>query len=265
MSQTDISEKNQSEWEKKAAENVRLQMRLFGDCAVRTQSTGADISRFAGASESVVPIQAICFDLDGSLIDSMWVWGEIDVEYLGRLGIEKPDSLRPAIEGMSFHETAVYFKETFHLEDSVDRIKEDWTAMAWEKYGNDVPLKPGAAEFLAKCKACGIKLAIATSNARDLAEHVLSARGVLEDFDVLITGSEIVQGKPAPDVYVTAAKRLQTPPAACLVFEDIVAGIKAGRAAGMEVCVVQDAYSAGTDDEKLALAEYAISDFYQLL
>ena len=71
-------------------------------------------------------IKIAIFDLDGSLVDSMWIWKDIDIEYLGRFGIQLPQSLQSEIEGMSFSETAVYFKERFHIPDSLDKIKEDW-------------------------------------------------------------------------------------------------------------------------------------------
>ena len=91
--------------------------------------------------------KAIIFDLDGTLVDSMWMWYDIDVEYLGRFGIEVPDRLQADIEGMSFSETAVYFKERFNIPDSLEKIKSDWNQMAWDKYTNEVPMKEGAAEF----------------------------------------------------------------------------------------------------------------------
>ena len=88
-------------------------------------------------------IEAVIFDLDGSLVDSMWIWKDIDIEYLGRFGLEPPAGLQSEIEGMSFSETAGYFKERFRLPDSVEKIKEDWNRMAWDKYMSQVPLKEG--------------------------------------------------------------------------------------------------------------------------
>ena len=84
-------------------------------------------------------IKAVIFDLDGSMVDSMWIWRSIDIEYLGRFGIALPDKLQADIEGMSFSETATYFKERFALPDSLEQIKEDWNRMAWDKYEREVP------------------------------------------------------------------------------------------------------------------------------
>ena len=73
--------------------------------------------------EMLRDIDAVIFDLDGSLVDSMWLWRAIDIEYLGRFGITLPEDLQSKIEGMSFSETAVYFKENFPITDSLDEIK----------------------------------------------------------------------------------------------------------------------------------------------
>ena len=68
-------------------------------------------------------IEAVLFDLDGSLVDSMWIWRDIDIEYLGKFGIPLPEKLQADIEGMSFTETAAYFKERFQIPDSVEQMK----------------------------------------------------------------------------------------------------------------------------------------------
>lgn len=210
-------------------------------------------------------IDAVLFDLDGSLVDSMWVWKEIDVEYLGRFGILLPEGFQTEIQGMSFSETAVYFKEHFPIPDSLERIMEDWNRMAWGKYSNEVPLKPGIPEFLNFCRAEGIKLGIATSNSRKLVENIAGVHKLRDYFTCIVTGCDVKRGKPAPDIYLEAARQLGTAPERCLVFEDIVQGIQAGRNAGMRVCAVEDAYSAGEREAKRTLADYYIEDYRELL
>ena len=186
--------------------------------------------------EMLEGIEAVIFDLDGSLVDSMWMWRKIDIEYLGRFGLCVPDDLQERIEGMSFHETAVYFKTEFSLEDPLDKIKDDWNQIAWDKYEREVPLKPGIPEFLDNCKKNGIRLGIATSNSRELVENVAGTHGLKNYFSCIMTGCDVGRGKPAPDIYLAVAKELGTAPEKCLVFEDIVPGIQAGKSAGMRVC-----------------------------
>jgi len=88
-------------------------------------------------------IEAVIFDLDGSMVDSMWVWKSIDIEYLRKFGITLPEDLQASIGGRSFTETARYFKERFGLPDDLETIKADWNRMAWDKYTHEVPLKNG--------------------------------------------------------------------------------------------------------------------------
>jgi 16S rRNA pseudouridine516 synthase len=216
-------------------------------------------------SETILnQIEAVLFDLDGTLVDSLWVWKEIDIEYLGRFGIVPPLGLQEDIGGMSFTETAAYIKERFEIPDSVEQMKEDWNRMAWDKYTHEVPLKKGVPEFLALCREKGIRLGIATSNSRLLVENILRAHGLEGVFDCIVTGCEVNKGKPSPDVYLEAAKRCGVMPKNCLVFEDIVPGILAGKAAGMKVCAVHDAFSEEQSDEKRRLADSYIMDYTEL-
>ena len=188
-------------------------------------------------------IDAIIFDIDGTLIDSMWMWKAIDIEYLGKFGIPLPPTLQKDIEGMSFSETAVYFKETFQIPDSLDEIKADWNQMAYDKYTKEVTLKNGAGEFLEQCKKNGIKLGIATSNSRELVDATLKALKIRDYFDCVMTACEVTKGKPAPDIYLAVAEKIGINPMECLVFEDIEMGILAGKNAKMEVCAVEDDFS----------------------
>ena len=210
-------------------------------------------------------VEAVIFDLDGSMVDSMWIWRAIDIEYLGRFGIDLPENLQACIEGMSFSETAVYFKERFNLPDDLDTIKADWNRMAWDKYAYEVPVKDGVMEFLEYCMEHGIKVGIATSNSRELVENVVKARHLDKYFDCIMTGCDVEKGKPAPDIYLAVAKELGVAPENCLVFEDIIPGIQAGKAAGMRVCAVYDKYSEHQDEEKHRLADYYTYQFKELI
>lgn len=216
-------------------------------------------------SKLLTDIKAVIFDLDGSLVDSMWMWRAIDIEYLAKFGIPLPENLQSRIEGMSFSETAAYFKERFSIPDSIEQIKEDWNQMAWDKYEQEVPLKPGIPEFLELCTKTGIKLGIATSNSRQLVENIAKVHNLRNYFSCIMTGCDVAHGKPAPDIYLAVARELGCAPKHCLVFEDILPGIQAGKAAGMKVCAVEDAYSVNVRAEKQALADYYIESYYDLV
>ncbi len=210
-------------------------------------------------------IKAVIFDLDGTVVDSMWMWEAIDIEYLARFGIPLPTDLQKKISGMSFSETAVYFKETFGIPDSLDEIKADWNDMAMYKYCHEVPLKPGVLPFLQELKKRGIKTGIATSNSKELAMAVLEVLELRQYFDEVHMSCEVKTGKPAPDIYLLVAECLKEKPEHCLVFEDISEGILAGKAAGMKVCGVEDAFSAKYREEKKELSDYYISDYSEIV
>lgn len=215
-------------------------------------------------NDLLMDVDAVIFDLDGTLIDSMGVWESIDEEYLGRFGIPMPEDLQEAISGISVTQTAIYFKETFGISDSIQEIISDWNDMAMEHYTNRAPLKGGALLFLKYLKHRQIPCAIATSNSRDLTRAVLESHGITRYFQAVVTGEDIHKGKPEPDVYLEAAARLGARPSRCLVFEDIPYGIMAAARAGMGCAAVFDTFSAGEDDEKRRLADYYIRDYLDI-
>ena len=212
-------------------------------------------------------IKAVIFDLDGTLVDSMWMWRTIDIEYLTNQGIEVPENLeafQEELEGMGFTETAILFKERFKIPDSLEEIKNTWICMSGEKYRNEVPLKPGVKEFLDYLKERNMKIGISSSNSRELIQMVLEAHGILEYFDCITTCCEVKRGKPEPDVYLKTAQGLEVEPEACLVFEDVPMGILAGKRAGVKVCAIDDAYSRKQESQKRELADWYILDYTQL-
>ncbi|MCI1726726.1 MAG: HAD family phosphatase [Lachnospiraceae bacterium] len=213
----------------------------------------------------VKDFRSVIFDLDGTLVDSMGMWSDIDVEYLARFGIACPPNLQRDLEGLSFKENAVYFRERFHLKDPTEKIGQDWLDMSAEKYRTSIRLKPGVREFLEYLKKENISAAIASSNHYGLIADCLRSNGILEDFRAIITCDDVSANKPDPSVYLEAARRLGSEPSACLVFEDIPIGIEAGKNAGMTVCAVEDLYSASVAEQKSTLADFVIADFRELI
>ena len=213
-------------------------------------------------------IKAVLFDLDGTLVDSMWIWKSVDEEYFEKKGLvlssDEIDSFQQELEGMGFTETAVFFKKRFGIEDSLEEIKAAWISMATEKYCNEVPLKDGVKEFLEYLKEQQIPSAICSSNSIELIKMVLKAHEIDNYFTKMITCCDVSASKPAPDVYLAAAKALNVSPENCLVFEDVPKGIEAGRNAGMTVCAVDDAFSASDEKEKKEKADYFIRSYDEI-
>ncbi|MEG0688630.1 MAG: HAD family phosphatase [Hungatella sp.] len=209
--------------------------------------------------------KAVIFDLDGTLVDSMWMWKDIDIEFLTAYGYSCPDDLQKEIEGMSFSETAVYFKNRFELPLALEEIKAIWTKMSLSKYRDEVPLKQGVLEFLQHIKNLGLKAGIATSNGRDMVDAVINSLEIGSYFQVITTACEVAAGKPQPDIYLKVAQHLRVDPEDCLVFEDIPAGILAGKRAGMTVCAIEDDFSKDMREEKQLLADYYINNYFDIL
>ena len=210
-------------------------------------------------------IDAVIFDMDGTLVDSMWMWEQIDIDYLARFGLELPSDLQECIEGMSFRETAVYIKERFNIPEDIDTMMATWNDMAFEFYRTKVDFKPGAREFLQLLRKRGIKVGMATSNSMELVDVVLDHLDAHGYFDEIHTSSEVKHGKPFPDIYLLVAEKLGAEAGRCLVFEDILPGIWAGRAARMKVCAVYDRYAHQEINIALRYSDYYIRGFDVLL
>ena len=210
-------------------------------------------------------IKGVIFDLDGTLVDSMWVWSQIDIDYLKMHGHSIPSDLKDNIIHLSFSQTAAYFKERFNISDSIDKILTDWHNMAFNHYANNVKLKPGVKEFLQKLKDKKIKIALATSNSVPLLEACLRNNEIYHYFDSITTTDEVSNGKNCPDVYLLAASRINVAPENCLVFEDILPAVQGAKAANMKVVAVQDDDSLESKDLLIKYADKYIESFNELL
>lgn len=210
-------------------------------------------------------IKGAIFDLDGTLVDSMWVWSKIDIDYLESKGHALPENLNSEICHLSFTQTANYFKERFSLSDSIDTILKDWNNRAYNHYSENVKLKDGVKEFLDKLKENNIKIALATSNSVPLLEACLKNNGIYDYFDSITTTDEVSNGKNCPDVYLLAAKKLNVNPKNCIVFEDILPAIKGAKAADMTVIAVSDKHSLNDLDEIINHSDKYINSYFELI
>lgn len=211
-------------------------------------------------------IDAVIFDMDGTLLDSMWIWPSIDDVFLEKYGLEKPEGFHEGMEGMSYPEVAQYFLDLFPtLTQTKEEIMDEWNEMAHDRYVTKVPLKTGAKEFISIMREQGVKTGIATSNSRLLVNDTLKALEIENLFDSVRTSCEAGAGKPAPDVYLLVAEDLGVKPEKCLVFEDVPMGILAGKNAGMKVCAIEDDFTRPQRDRKRELADFYINDFDDIM
>ena len=206
-------------------------------------------------------MKAYIFDLDGTLLDSMGVWLNIDTEFLKKRGFAVPDGYFDKISSMSFSQTAAYTIERFGLPDTVDGLLQEWSDMAAYAYGHTVRMKPHAKEYLLALRKRGAKLAIATSAIPELCELALRSHGIYDWFDVICNSNEVGCGKSRPDVFLLAAQKLGVDPRDCVVFEDILDAVKSAKSVGMIVCGIYDKASECDWDTIRGMADYAILDF----
>ena len=210
-------------------------------------------------------IKGAIFDLDGTLVDSMWVWSQIDVDYLKMKGYSMPENLRNEISHLSFSQTAIYFKEKFNLDDPIETIIKDWNNMALDHYSNNVKLKLGVSDFLNILKSFKIKIALATSNSIPLLEACLKNNGIYNYFDSITTTDEVSNGKDCPDVYLLAADKLGINPKNCLVFEDILPAVQSAKVANMKVIAVEDKECVDSKEDLIKYSDKYIHSFLELL
>ena len=201
------------------------------------------------------------FDLDGTLLDSMHVWKEIDVEFLGKRGFTVPPGYSESLAGLSFQETAEEVIGRFGLRESPEAIMREWNKMALEAYRHRVRLKPYAREYLAGLKRRGIRLAACTALSRTLYLPALQNNGVYEYFDAFVSTDEVARGKNFPDAYLLAAERLGVPAGECVVFEDVLPAIRGALAAQMQVYGVFDDASKHDQEQIKAITDGYLYDF----
>lgn len=207
-------------------------------------------------------MKACIFDLDGTLLDSMKLWDEIDRDFLKKRGLAVPLDFAEAVSSLSFQEAAAYTVRRFRLPDSAEELMREWNDMAVYAYGHTVPMKPYAKEYLFRLKEHGVKLGIATSLSEKLYRPVLRQHGIEVLFDAMCSTDEVPsRSKSNPEVFLLAAKGLSVEPRDCVLFEDILVAVQSGKAAGMTVYGVYDEASGKNWDEIKRTADGVLYDF----
>lgn len=210
-------------------------------------------------------IKGAIFDMDGTLIDSMGIWEEIDREFLHKRGIEMPEELDKDIGHMSFYEAAVYFKERFDLKEGIEEIMAEWDEMAYYHYNHTIELKPGAMEYLQMLKDKDIKIGLATASSMKYIDAVLKKKEIYDYFEAISTVEEVKKDKSSPDIYIKTCEKLGIRPHECAVFEDIYVAVSSAKKAGMKVVGVYDEYAQHQMDDIKNKADMYIKDFYELM
>ncbi len=207
--------------------------------------------------------KAAIFDLDGTLLDSMGVWDQVDIDFLNKRGIEVPPDYMTKVSAMQFRQIAKYTIARFGLTDTPEELMQEWDDMASVAYSTTVEAKPGALDYLRDLKDSGVKLGVATSLPPRLREPALRHVGMFDLFNDIVSVDDANDvGKDQPDVYLLAAKRLGAAPVDCTVFEDLLVGMKSAKSVGMKVWAMHDDSSASDWPEICHLADGVLFDFH---
>jgi len=207
-------------------------------------------------------IDAVVFDLDGVLLQSEEVWDAVRERYVRERGGRYDEEVQRAMMGMSAPEWSRFLHEEAHVPDDPDEINSQVVRRMLEAYRHELPLLPGAVAAVRRA-ASAFPLALASSSNREVFEKVLELAGIAGCFQATVSAEEVEHGKPAPDVYLEAARRLGVAPERCTAVEDSHAGIRSAKSAGMRVVAIPNA-AFPPDTETVALADAVIRSLDEL-
>jgi HAD superfamily hydrolase (TIGR01509 family) len=209
------------------------------------------------------PVEAIIFDMDGTLIDSESVYLAAMQHAADTLGLALPLDLCHAMVGVPSHECNLMLQEHYGSDFDLAVFRGHFSTSVQQQMSERVPVKPGAVELLDFLRTQGLPLALATSAGRATAERNLGRAGLLDRFDAVATRDDVEHPKPAPDLYLEAAKRLGVAPERCVAFEDSSIGIIAAHAAGMRAVMVLDILP--PTEEARAKSLHVVQDLHEVL
>jgi HAD superfamily hydrolase (TIGR01509 family) len=207
-------------------------------------------------------IDAVVFDLDGVLLQSEEVWDAVRERYVRERGGRYDDEVQRAMMGMSAPEWSRYLHEQAGVPDAPAAINRDVVERMLDAYRRELPLLPGAVDAVRRTAAV-FPLGLASSSNREVFEEVLELAGIEDCFRATVSSEEVERGKPAPDVYLEAARRLGVAPERCAAVEDSHAGIRSAKSAAMRVVAIPNA-SYPPDDEALELADDVVESLDDL-
>jgi HAD superfamily hydrolase (TIGR01509 family) len=207
-------------------------------------------------------IEAVVFDLDGVLLQSEEVWDAVRERYVRERGGRYDDEVQRAMMGMSAPEWSRFLHEEAGVPDDMDEINSEVVHRMLEAYRRELPLLPGAVAAVQRI-GDAFPLALASSSNREVFEEVLELARLTACFRATVSSEEVERGKPAPDVYLEAARRLGADPTRCAAVEDSHAGIRSAKSAGMRVVAIPNA-AYPPDEEALELADDVVRSLDEL-
>ena len=201
-------------------------------------------------------LKGAIFDMDGLMFDTERVWQKNWHEIADEMGVVLDDSFKSCICGTSGKLMNEVIERFYHVEDGAPIAKE-CIRRVHEDLSSFTPEKPGIHEILDFFKENNVKMAVASSSSIEQIRKNLQNTGTEGYFSVLVSGAQLPNGKPAPDIFLKAAEMLELDPKDCYVFEDAFNGVKAGHAAGCRTIMIPDM---NQPDEEIRSLAYGVHD-----
>lgn len=208
-------------------------------------------------------MEGAIFDLDGTLLDSMFIWDTIGEDYLRSRGIEPHENLYEKFKDMSLSQAAAYYQSEYGLADGTDAIIDGVGRLIGGFYMDKVQPKAGVAEFLAALQKRNVKMCVTTANKESLAKAALLKNGLLSYLEEILTCQDVGYGKDEPQIFNAAWQLLQTPKAHTWVFEDALHAVHTAKAAGFPVVGVYDKAESHPDQLRRS-ADLYIHSFWEM-
>ncbi len=206
---------------------------------------------------------ALILDLDGTMLDSMGVWNEVDEIFLGRRGFAVDREYTDTVKSCSMTQSAEYTIRRFGLSETPDEVIAEWEETVGEEYKNSIKLKEGVREFLFAAKEMGLKLTCATALSSKNAVNSLKNNGVFSLFENITTLEDLghMTNKNDPSIFFKAAAKVGCDPERCLVFEDVYGALEGAKKGGFDSVIVYDELSSKDYEKAREIADFSVFDW----